>query len=79
MKNKKLRLDELKVQSFVTSFSDQDARTIKGGEFTQPGHPRPDCDTGPADCNNATKFDPNGCASARVTICDCDTNEFTCE
>ena len=31
MKNKKLNLEDLKIQSFVTSLNQEDANTVKGG------------------------------------------------
>lgn len=47
MKNKKLRLDELKVKSFVTQTSGQNYETIKGG-----GDSRFDaCLSAPAGCD----------------------------
>ena len=36
MKSNKLRIENLKVQSFVTSMQDESVKTIKGGETDPP-------------------------------------------
>ncbi|MEL7222392.1 MAG: pinensin family lanthipeptide [Bacteroidota bacterium] len=37
MKNSKLKIDQLKVSSFVTDFSEGEKNTVKGGSFTTMG------------------------------------------
>ncbi|MEO1052257.1 MAG: pinensin family lanthipeptide [Bacteroidota bacterium] len=61
MKRDKLNLKTLKVQSFVTSMSQNKVETVKGGQ------------TGcPYVCLGAPDFtqDPNGCLSLPQLICD---------
>lgn len=37
MKNSKLKINQLKVSSFVTDFSEEEKNTVKGGSFTTMG------------------------------------------
>lgn len=58
MQKKKLKIDELKVQSFVTSLSDGAENTVKGGAYTQ--YP---CDepTDPDPCGSHGCYTNNNC------------------
>ncbi|ELR73065.1 hypothetical protein C900_00145 [Fulvivirga imtechensis AK7] len=64
MKNKKLKLDELKVKSFVTQTSDQNYETIKGG-----GDSRFDaCPSAPVGCDFQTVI---GCTITILRTLNC--------
>jgi uncharacterized protein YggL (DUF469 family) len=58
MKNKRLKLGEVKVQSFVTSINENDSLTVKGGQYD--GTDNPICLSAVPACVNTH---PNFCTN----------------
>ena len=91
MNNKKLKLNELKVQSFVTSIEKREIETVKGGTGNSNN---PVCNTAVAACQNTiaavcpettgpnvigtpTQVQNTICTlNSNVTVCD--TEQFVC-
>ena len=57
-KTKKMKLDELKLQSFITNADGKDAKTLKGGIFTAWGSAKSNCGD---DCDYKETYNIESC------------------
>ena len=69
MKKTKLKISELKIQSFVTSLKKEDENTLKGGDC--PGHSdNPACLSGVTACQSAANWGCIGtCGGTNDQLC----------
>lgn len=72
MKNKKLSLDALKVQSFVTSMDDASRQTVKGGDMDHPSNE-------PCDGGGGTGFTICRCPGDDTDAYGCNTYDWGCK